>query len=46
MIWCGSTEIFLEPTAVHQSIKAFEKGLDNNDIGIAPSHDLRLRRAQ
>jgi myo-inositol-1-phosphate synthase len=37
MIWCGSTEIFLEPTEVHQSIKAFEKGLDNNDIGIAPS---------
>ena len=37
MIWCGSTEIFLEPTAVHQSIEAFEKGLDNDDIGIAPS---------
>ena len=37
MIWCGSTEIFLEPTAVHQSIKAFEKGLETDDIGIAPS---------
>lgn len=37
MIWCGSTEIFLEPTAVHQSIEAFEKGLENDDIGIAPS---------
>jgi myo-inositol-1-phosphate synthase len=37
MIWCGSTEIFLEPTAVHDSIEAFEKGLENNDIGIAPS---------
>src|SRR3984957_98287 len=37
IIWCGSTEIFIEPTAVHQSIRAFEKGLDNNDIGIAPS---------
>jgi len=37
MIWCGSTEIFLEPTAVHQSIEAFEKGLESNDIGIAPS---------
>jgi myo-inositol-1-phosphate synthase len=37
MIWCGSTEIFLEPTAVHASIAAFEKGLENNDIGIAPS---------
>ena len=37
MIWCGSTEIFMEPTAVHQSIEAFEKGLEKNDIGIAPS---------
>jgi myo-inositol-1-phosphate synthase len=37
MIWCASTEIFIEPTAVHQSIEAFEKGLDNNDIAIAPS---------
>ena len=37
MIWCGSTEIFLEPTAVHASIEAFEKGLEANDIGIAPS---------
>jgi myo-inositol-1-phosphate synthase len=37
MIWCGSTEIFLEPTAVHESIEAFEKGLENDDIGIAPS---------
>jgi myo-inositol-1-phosphate synthase len=37
MIWCGSTEIFLEPTAVHESIEAFEKGLENSDPGIAPS---------
>lgn len=37
MIWCGSTEIFLEPTAVHQTIEAFEKGLESDDIGIAPS---------
>ena len=37
MIWCASTEIFIEPTAVHQSIEAFEKGLENDDIGIAPS---------
>jgi len=37
MIWCGSTEIFLEPTEVHQSIEAFEKGLETDDIGIAPS---------
>jgi myo-inositol-1-phosphate synthase len=37
MIWAGSTEIFLEPSAVHQSLEAFEKGLENNDEGIAPS---------
>jgi myo-inositol-1-phosphate synthase len=37
MIWCGSTEIFLKPTAVHQSLAAFEKGLEENDINIAPS---------
>ena len=38
MIWCGSTEIFMEPTAVHQSIEAFEKGLD------ATTSASRLRR--
>jgi len=37
MIWCASTEIFLAPTAVHKSIEAFEKGLECNDAGIAPS---------
>jgi myo-inositol-1-phosphate synthase len=37
VIWAASTEIFIEPTAVHQSIEAFEAGLDNNDIGISPS---------
>jgi len=37
MIWCASTEIFIAPTAVHQSLEAFEKGLENDDIAIAPS---------
>ena len=36
-IWCGSTETFLEPTAAHQSLKAFEKALQKNDEDIAPS---------
>src|SRR5258708_2479787 len=35
--WCGSTEVFLQPTAVHQSLKAFEKGLVASDEAIAPS---------
>ena len=37
MIWCGSTEIFLEPSDVHSSLKKFEEGLKKNDTGIAPS---------
>src|SRR5580658_2476125 len=37
MIWCGSTEIFMEPGAVHQTIASFEKGLEKSDLGIAPS---------
>ncbi|HIC69288.1 MAG TPA: inositol-3-phosphate synthase, partial [Candidatus Latescibacteria bacterium] len=36
VIWCGSTEIFLEPTAVHASVEAFETGLKDSDEGIAP----------
>ena len=37
MIWCGSTEIFLTQTEVHSSVKAFERGLQQNDENIAPS---------
>jgi myo-inositol-1-phosphate synthase len=37
VLWAASTEIFLEPTPVHETIEAFEKGLETNDIGIAPS---------
>ncbi|MGC2236622.1 MAG: inositol-3-phosphate synthase [Pyrinomonadaceae bacterium] len=37
MIWAASTEIFLEPSEVHQSIEAFEKAMYDNDEQIAPS---------
>ena len=37
MIWCGSTEIFLERGPVHQTLAAFEKGLVDDDPGITPS---------
>src|SRR5947207_2665243 len=37
MIWCGSTEVYREVAAVHQSVAAFEKGLHENDPEIAPS---------
>ncbi len=37
MVWCGSTEIYIEHGAVHQSIDAFEKGLSESHPAIAPS---------
>lgn len=37
MVWCGSTEKYIEQSAVHNSIEAFEEGLKNNDDRIAPS---------
>jgi myo-inositol-1-phosphate synthase len=37
MIWCGSTEIFLRPGPVHQTLEAFEKAMVENDPAIAPS---------
>jgi myo-inositol-1-phosphate synthase len=37
MIWCGSTEAFLKPADVHNTVAAFEKGLQTNNPRIAPS---------
>jgi myo-inositol-1-phosphate synthase len=37
MVWCGSTEIYIKPSKVHSSLKAFEKGLKDNHPDIAPS---------
>ena len=37
MVWCGSTEAFLEPQACHQSIETFENALTESDDAIAPS---------
>ena len=37
MIWCASTEVFHKPSAVHQTLKDFECGLQKNDPDIAPS---------
>jgi myo-inositol-1-phosphate synthase len=37
MIWCGSTEVFHRPAAVHQTLASFEEGLCKNDPAIAPS---------
>ena len=37
MVWCGSTEVFMETTEAHQTIEAFEKAMESNDPAIAPS---------
>lgn len=37
IVWCGSTEKYIEESAVHESIELFEEGLRNNDPAISPS---------
>ena len=37
IVWCGSTEAYQEPTAVHDTIESFEAGLKANDPNISPS---------
>ena len=37
IVWAASTEKFIEPSEVHNSIEAFEKGLYDSDERIAPS---------
>lgn len=37
MIWCGSTEIYIEESKVHKTIASFESGLRRNSKDIAPS---------
>jgi myo-inositol-1-phosphate synthase len=37
MVWCGSTEVYMEPKKVHQTIEAFEKGLRANAAEISSS---------
>lgn len=37
LVWCGSTEAFQQPSAVHESVEAFEAGLENDDEDISPS---------
>ncbi|MFO7180216.1 MAG: inositol-3-phosphate synthase [Pseudomonadota bacterium] len=36
-VWCGSTEIYLEPSPAHASIASFEKALLENDPSISNS---------
>src|SRR3954463_6151489 len=37
MVWCGSTEIFATESPVHQTIDAFERGLEASDVSIPSS---------
>src|SRR5512146_2398637 len=37
VVWCGSTEVFLQPSDVHQSLAAFEAAMERNDPQVAPS---------
>ena len=36
-IWCASTETFIRPKAIHQSVQALEKAMKENDGNVAPS---------
>jgi len=37
MIWCGSTEVFIDLGAAHADLAAFEAAIDADDAAIAPS---------
>lgn len=37
MVWCGSTEKYIQEAPVHKTIASFEEGLKNNDPLISPS---------
>ncbi len=37
IVWAASTEIYLEPCEIHESLESFEKALYDNDPRIAPS---------
>jgi len=36
-VWCASTETYLKPGPAHQSLKAFEAAMEQNDDTVAPS---------
>ncbi|MFQ6070042.1 MAG: inositol-3-phosphate synthase [Candidatus Aminicenantales bacterium] len=37
MVWCASTEVFIETHAVHKTLDSFEKAMKENHPAIAPS---------
>jgi len=37
MVWAASTEVFMRPQPVHDTLESFEKAMEANDEAIAPS---------
>ncbi|MDQ6925439.1 MAG: inositol-3-phosphate synthase, partial [Candidatus Eremiobacteraeota bacterium] len=37
LVWCASTEVYIQPGPEHASVDAFERALDADDVAIAPS---------
>ena len=37
MVWAASTEVFMKPSAVHDSLESFEQAMRDDDPAIAPS---------
>src|SRR6266571_8160459 len=37
MVWCASTEVFMQPREEHNDLKAFERAMRENSPAIAPS---------
>ena len=37
LIWTGSTEVFMQPSAVHETLASFERALEQNDDAVPSS---------
>ncbi|HEU4391307.1 MAG TPA: inositol-3-phosphate synthase, partial [Blastocatellia bacterium] len=37
MVWCASTEIFMQPSAVHENLPALERAMKENHADVPPS---------
>ena len=37
VVWCGSTEVYLQASEVHQSLATFEAAMERSDPQVAPS---------
>jgi myo-inositol-1-phosphate synthase len=37
MVWCASTEVYLKPEQIHQSLEEFQQAVNDNHPSVAPS---------